>query len=129
MKNTVASHEAWLAARRELLDAEKALTHQREALRAGAWNFDYRVSFSPQEAAAGTADYNFHEGRIGAEEAGISVFARDGAELFHAYSCYARGTEMLNPVYHYLDLVPKGRDEGGLNFTMAWVRRHDQYED
>jgi len=47
--------------------------------------------------------------------------------VFHTYSCYGRGTEMLNGAYHYLDLVPKGRDEDGLDFSMAWVHRHDQY--
>ena len=48
-------------------------------------------------------------------------------EVFHTYSCYSRGVDMLNGAYHYLDLVPKGRDEDDLKFTMAWVRRHDQY--
>ena len=48
-------------------------------------------------------------------------------EVFHTYSCYSRGVDMLNGAYHYLDLVPKGRDEDGLKFSMEWVRRHDQY--
>jgi predicted dithiol-disulfide oxidoreductase (DUF899 family) len=62
------------------------------------------------------------------DQVGISVFCRnDQSEMFHTYSCYSRGVDMLNGAYHYLDLVPKGRDEGGLDFTMAWVRRHDQY--
>ena len=47
--------------------------------------------------------------------------------MFHTYSCYGRGIDMLNGAYHYLDLVPKGRDEDGLEFSMAWLRRHDQY--
>jgi len=59
----------------------------------------------------------------------VSVFIKgaDG-QIFHTYSCYARGLDMLNGAYHLLDLVPKGRDEQGLPYPMAWVRRHDQYE-
>ena len=60
---------------------------------------------------------------------GISVFAKAAnGEVFHTYSCYARGLDMLNGAYHYLDLVPKGRDEAELPFTMAWLRLHDRYE-
>ena len=58
---------------------------------------------------------------------GFSVFARDGDRIFRTYSCYARGLEQLNAAYHYLDLVPKGRDEQDLPFAQAWVRRHDEY--
>jgi len=57
------------------------------------------------------------------------VFYRDpGGAVFHTYSSYARGIDMLNTAYHYLDLAPKGRDEDGLEFTQAWVRHHDRYE-
>jgi predicted dithiol-disulfide oxidoreductase (DUF899 family) len=64
------------------------------------------------------------------ESVGISVFCKDkDGNIFHAYSCYARGVGMLNGAYHYLDLVPKGRDEAGLSFAQAWVRRHDKYDD
>ena len=60
--------------------------------------------------------------------AGISVFFKDAdGNVFHTYPCYARGLDMLNTAYHYLDLVPKGRDEAGLPYTMAWVRFRDQY--
>jgi predicted dithiol-disulfide oxidoreductase (DUF899 family) len=59
---------------------------------------------------------------------GISVFFKDDAgAIFHTYSCYARGLDMLNAAYHYLDLVPKGRDEAGLPYNQAWVRHHDNY--
>ena len=59
---------------------------------------------------------------------GISVFFKDAdGQVFHTYSCYARGIDMLNTAYHYLDLVPKGRDEDGLPHTMAWVRYRDEY--
>jgi predicted dithiol-disulfide oxidoreductase (DUF899 family) len=83
------------------------------------FNFDYHVTFTAKEVAAGKGYYNYGEWRIGAEER-----ERRG---FHTYSCYARGTEMLNGAYHYLHLGSKGRDEDGLDFSMAWVRRYDQY--
>jgi predicted dithiol-disulfide oxidoreductase (DUF899 family) len=92
------------------------------------FNRDYHVSFTPEEKAA---EYNFEPRGFGSSEApGISVFAKDEAgRIFHTYSCYARGLDMLNGAYHLLDLVPKGRDEAGLSHPMAWVRRHDKYED
>ncbi len=61
---------------------------------------------------------------------GISVFYKDeSGTVFHTYSCYARGIDMMNGTYHYLDLVPKGRDEEGLEGPQDWVRYHDRYED
>jgi predicted dithiol-disulfide oxidoreductase (DUF899 family) len=93
------------------------------------FNFDYHVSFTPEQIATGKVEYNYRE-RLNpiSEEVGISVFYRnEKGEVFHTYSCYSRGVDMLNGAYHYLDLVPKGRDEDGLKFTMEWVRRHDQY--
>jgi predicted dithiol-disulfide oxidoreductase (DUF899 family) len=93
------------------------------------FNRDYHVSFTPEEKE--NAYYNYRVGGFSGEEApGISVFAKDTTgDVFHTYSCYARGLDMLNGAYHLLDLVPKGRDEAGLPFTMAWVRRHDRYDD
>ena len=69
--------------------------------------------------------------RFGAEEApGLSVFYKDDAgQIFHTYSAYARGLDPLVGTYQFLDLVPKGRDEDGLTFTMAWVRHRDKYAD
>ena len=91
-----------------------------------AFNRDFAVSF-PEHETQGN-NYNFGTQHFGGEEApGVSVFARDGAALCHTYSTYARGLDMLNGAYHLLDLVPKGRDEAGLSFTMEWVRRHDEY--
>jgi predicted dithiol-disulfide oxidoreductase (DUF899 family) len=93
------------------------------------FNFDYHVSFTPEQIATGKVVYNYRD-RLNpiSEEVGISVFYKnEKGELFHTYSCYSRGVDMLNGAYHYLDLVPKGRDEDGLKFTMEWVRRHDQY--
>jgi predicted dithiol-disulfide oxidoreductase (DUF899 family) len=61
------------------------------------------------------------------EREGLSVFAKDSAgKVFHTYSAYARGLDMVNVAHHYLDLVAKGRDEGGRG--QHWVRRHDEYE-
>jgi predicted dithiol-disulfide oxidoreductase (DUF899 family) len=62
------------------------------------------------------------------DHAGISVFYRDAdGAIFHTYSCYSRGLDMMNAGYHYLDLVPKGRDEAELPWPMAWVRYRDEY--
>ena len=93
------------------------------------FNFDYQASFTPDQIAAGTYyNYQVQPNKV-SEQVGISVFARNArGELFHTYSCYSRGVDMLNGAYHYLDLVPKGRDEDGLEFAMGWLRRHDQYE-
>ena len=92
------------------------------------FNRDYHVSFTPEEKD--TAYYNFERrGFASTEGPGISVFIRDEeGNIFHTYSCYARGLDMLNRAYHHLDLVPKGRDEQGLPYPMSWVRRHDSYE-
>jgi predicted dithiol-disulfide oxidoreductase (DUF899 family) len=95
------------------------------------FNFDYRVSFRPEDVAAGKAQYNYALTQTSMSELpGISVFFRDDAgAVFHTYSCYSRGLDMLNGAYHLLDITPKGRDEDGLPQSMAWLRRHDQYED
>ena len=91
------------------------------------FNRDFAVSF-PEDGGPEGNNYNFGTIRFDGEEApGISVFAREGDAICHTYSCYARGLDMLNGAYHLLDLVPKGRDEDGLRFTMEWVRRHDEY--
>jgi len=95
------------------------------------FNYDYQASFSVEEMEKGEMFYNFNVGSFPADESpGISVFYQDSqGEVFHSYSCYARGLDMLNGAYHYMDLLPKGRDEDELEFTMAWLRRHDQYVD
>jgi len=92
------------------------------------FNFDYGVSFTPEQMAKGEASYNY---RIGnprhSEREGASVFYKDAnGQVFHTYSAYARGIDMLNVAYHYIDLTPKGRDEG--DTPQRWVRRHDEYE-
>lgn len=94
------------------------------------FNRDYQVSFDPDAIKHGEVLYNYQKRKFPSEEApGISVFCKNGGTIFHTYSCYARGLDILNGAYHYMDLAPKGRDEAELPFTMAWVRRHDQYAD
>jgi predicted dithiol-disulfide oxidoreductase (DUF899 family) len=96
------------------------------------FNYDYYVSLRPEEVASGKAVYNYAPTRATMEEQpGISVFYKDDdGSIFHTYSCYSRGLDMLNGAYHWLDLVPKGRDETGPPNThkMNWVRLHDEYE-
>ena len=95
------------------------------------FNRDYHVSFTPEELERGQAYYNYANGSFPVPEApGISVFYKeaDGA-IYHTYSCYARGLDMLNGAYHLLDLVPRGRDEAALSHSMEWLRHHDRYED
>lgn len=93
------------------------------------FNFDYRISFTEDELAAGQVDYNYRLNAFSMPEApGASVFFKDGeGRIFHTYSTYARGLDMLNVAYHYMDLVPKGRDEGDQG--QSWVRRRDEYAD
>jgi len=93
------------------------------------FNSDYQVSFTPKELDKGEVYYNYTKTTFPSEEGpGISIFYKnDDGDIFHTYSCYARGLDMLNGAYHYMDLVPKGRDEDCLEWSMAWVRRHDQY--
>ncbi len=94
------------------------------------FNFDYQVSFTPEETAGGKVCYNYATREFPSEEApGASIFARNAAgEIFHTYSTYGRGLDLLMGTYNILDLVPKGRDEDGLDFSMSWVRHHDRYE-
>ena len=95
------------------------------------FNFDYYVSFTPEEIQRGEAFHNYvRTAPGGTERVGISVFYQDErGTVFHTYSCYARGVDMMNATYQYLDLVPKGRGEQGLADPQAWVRYHDRYED
>ena len=93
------------------------------------FNFDFNVSFTPEEIEAGKANFNYRlTSEVSDEMPGVSVFFKDGEAIFHTYSTFGRGIDMLNGAYHYLDLVPKGRDEGDLEYTMEWLRHHDRYE-
>jgi predicted dithiol-disulfide oxidoreductase (DUF899 family) len=93
------------------------------------FNFDYHVSFSPEALERGDAVYNYTPQKLGSTEMpGISAFFRDGKQIYHSYSTYARGLDMLNAAYHYLDIAPKGRDEEGLAYPQQWVRHRIAYE-
>ncbi len=94
------------------------------------FNYDFAVSFTPEQLSSGAKIYNFGTTGFGTSEApGISVFYRDEAgAIYHTYSCFARGLDMMNAAYHYLDLTPLGRHEEGLSYPMEWVRLHDQYQ-
>lgn len=98
---------------------------------ANSFNRDFQVVFTKEELASGSVYYNYEMGKFPGEEApGISVFYKNqNGDIFHTYSAYARGTETTVNSYNYLDLVPKGRDEDALPFTMSWLRHHDRYVD
>jgi predicted dithiol-disulfide oxidoreductase (DUF899 family) len=95
------------------------------------FNYDLGVSFTPEQMAEGSAIWNYARQKpFETETVGISVFHQDPSGIFHTYSCYQRGVDMLNGAYHYLDLTPKGRDEAEQKpHAQAWVRRHDEYQD
>jgi predicted dithiol-disulfide oxidoreductase (DUF899 family) len=94
------------------------------------FNYDYHVSFAKQERDSGKVYYNYTDQQFPSEEGpGLSVFQKDpDGHIYHTYSSYGRGLDILVGTYNVLDLVPKGRDEDSLGFTMAWVRHHDKYE-
>jgi predicted dithiol-disulfide oxidoreductase (DUF899 family) len=94
------------------------------------FNFDFHVSFTPEEMERGSVYYNYTKQPFPHEEApGVSVFARDAAgNVYHTYSTYGRGLEFIMGTYTVLDLTPKGRDEEGLAYGMEWLRHHDRYK-
>ncbi len=94
-----------------------------------SFNHDFHVYFTPEEMAKGKVYYNYGMVEAPFEELpGISVFARDVAgAVYHTYSTYGRGVEIIMGTYPLLDLVPKGRDENELENGMAWIRHHDRY--
>jgi predicted dithiol-disulfide oxidoreductase (DUF899 family) len=94
------------------------------------FNYDFEVSFQPEALARGDATYNFAKlQNANSDMPGISVFTKDeSGAVFRTYSTFGRGLDMMNTAYHYLDLVPKGRDEAGQPYTMAWVRLRDFYD-
>ena len=98
------------------------------------FNSDFHVSFSKDEIAAGAIYYNYETRDLdfkSEEMSGTSVLYKDEAgDIFHTYSTYARGNEIFLGTYHYLDIVPKGRNETGPNHNLTdWVRHHDRYDD
>ena len=95
------------------------------------FNWDYQASFKPEDVEGQQVYYNY---RVGAfpmgEGPGISVFYKDDAGgIFHTYSAYARGLDIFLGTYNLLDIVPRGRDEADLPYTMEWIRHHDRYDD
>ena len=93
------------------------------------FNYDFYASFTPEMIRDGSVFYNYVKSRMDmTDREGISVFYKDETgTIFHTYSTYARGIDMVNGTYQFLDLVPKGRDEDNLNAPQAWVRYHDRY--
>jgi predicted dithiol-disulfide oxidoreductase (DUF899 family) len=92
------------------------------------FNFDYDVSWTEESLAAGPAYYNYEEipAKKPGEGHGLSVFIKDAdGTIYHTYSSYARGGDILIGAHNFLDLTPKGRNEQG---TMSWVKLHDEYE-
>jgi predicted dithiol-disulfide oxidoreductase (DUF899 family) len=96
---------------------------------ASSFNHDFHVYFTKEEVSKGQFYYNYANNGFPSEEApGISVFAKDeSGAIYHTYSSFGRGPESLLGVYQLLDMVPKGRNEAGLPWPMAWVRHHDRY--
>ena len=94
------------------------------------FNYDFNVSFKPEDIATGRAYYNFrftHE--VMEDLSGDSVFFKDeDGQIFHTYSTFGRGVEVMMGTYNMLDLAPKGRDERDVDYKMEWVRHHDRYE-
>jgi predicted dithiol-disulfide oxidoreductase (DUF899 family) len=95
------------------------------------FNRDFHVTFTTEELASGAANYNYDFRPFPVAEApGISVFFKDNqGNIFHTYSTYARGLDIFLTTYNLLDIVPKGRDEDGLSYSMEWIRHHDRYGD
>lgn len=96
---------------------------------ANDFNHDFHVSFTPEEKARGKVEYNYIMTEFPSEEApGLSAFIKTDGQVFHTYSSYGRGLDILIGAYNFLDFAPKGRDEASLPWSMAWVRRHDEYQ-
>ena len=93
------------------------------------FNYDYQVSTTKEELAKDEVYYNYTMQKFPSDERpGTSVFYKDAAgNIFHTYSSYGRGLDILIGAYNWLDLTAKGRDEQGLAHGMAWVRHHDKY--
>lgn len=94
----------------------------------GDFNYDFGVSFRPEDRKSGSAVYNYRAGERGADREGASVFYRgEDGTIYHTYSTYARGIDLLNTTYNFLDLTPKGRDEAPPRSPQDWVRFKDKY--
>ncbi len=95
------------------------------------FNYDYQVSFTPEEITLGAVTYNYAKANVSIEDlSGVSVFYRDAnGDIYHTYSTYGRGDELVDSTYMLLDMTPKGRNETGPHHNLTdWVKRHDEYE-
>ncbi len=94
------------------------------------FNVDFGVTFTEEEMNGEQNFYNFNTSGFPASEApGVSALYKDEqGEIFRTYACYARGLDILNGAYHFMDIAPKGRDEGKLSAPMMWIRRRDEYD-
>jgi predicted dithiol-disulfide oxidoreductase (DUF899 family) len=112
----------------ETFKSRMGWTHQWVSAAGSDFNRDYHVSFTPEDLQQ-EIYYNYRRIRSSmTEQPGISVFYKDAdGAVYHTYSTYSRGLDMLNGAYHYLDLVPKGRDETDRAPSMTWVRLRDSY--
>lgn len=89
-----------------------------------SFNEDFQASFPDQSEGM----YNFEIRKVGEEMPGLSVFYKDEqGQVYHTYSRYARGLDLVNGTYHWLDMLPKGRNEQGLPYPQSWVKLHDAY--
>jgi predicted dithiol-disulfide oxidoreductase (DUF899 family) len=95
----------------------------------GEFSYDFSVSFRDEDVASGAANYNYAP-TVGSMKdlPGMSAFVKADGAVYHAYSCFARGLDLLNAAYNYLDLTPLGRQEEGLPYPMSWVKLRDEYE-
>lgn len=93
------------------------------------FNYDYQASFTPEEVASESAYFNYRKtDPYVTDREGVSIFIKsEDGEVFHTYSCHARGIDILNGAYNFLDLTPMGRQEEGLPSPQAWVKFHDRY--
>jgi len=98
------------------------------------FNYDFGVSFTPEQVAKGRINYNYGKWSLTGEEwPGVSSFYKDdykddAGDVFHTYSTYGRGVEVMMGAYRMLDLTPNGRGERDVAHKMEWVRHHDRYE-
>jgi predicted dithiol-disulfide oxidoreductase (DUF899 family) len=142
-QHTVVARDEWRKMRLAHLVDEEELSRKRDELsrqrrelpwvrieKSNDFNYDFGVSFTPEGKRKAEVNYNYGMRPFEEELPGISVFYQDDAgDVFHIYSTYGRGVEVMMGAYSYLDLTPKGRDEDGLANPMAWVRHHDKYEE
>jgi predicted dithiol-disulfide oxidoreductase (DUF899 family) len=95
------------------------------------FNYDFYASFKPEDVKAGKAFFNYqYTDPSMPDREGVSVFYKDeDGTVYHTYSSYARGIDLMNGTYNFLDMTPKGRDEERLEDSQAWVDYHDRYKD